>query len=91
MSHTPGPWQVNPDIPHLVGNGTAEVANLYWGELISGMEMRANARLIAAAPELLEALKAVIEWDDDCPFMLGEGFGELRERIETAIAKAEGR
>lgn len=43
-----------------------------------------NARLIAAAPELLEALKAVE------PYLLA-GDTELHDLVGRAIAKAEGR
>lgn len=48
-------------------------------------EARANARLIAAAPELLEALVAVERRiaDDD-------GFDGTKEIIRAAIAKATG-
>ena len=69
MKHTPGPWRLhtyldsgrpNPgsivaDNPH--GEGAEEVASIKW---IGGgfhAEQAANARLIAAAPELLEALR----------------------------------
>lgn len=52
-------------------------------------------RLIAAAPELLEALKEMLEtyggkYDDECRL---KDFGELEmiDRARAAIAKAEGR
>jgi hypothetical protein len=45
--------------------------------------MEANARLIAAAPELLEACKQALRRTS-----MSDG---LREEIEAAIAKAEGR
>jgi hypothetical protein len=65
IKHTPGPWFFsgkNPDCevryvslcidePFM-----AEIATLYHGE---GEEQEANARLIAAAPEMLEALMAL--------------------------------
>ena len=61
--HTPGPWRKS--IP--VGHGKAStildssreqyrLADVYWTPSGDG---EANARLIAAAPELLEALQAI--------------------------------
>lgn len=71
---TPGPWRANdsegagncgPNIfPFMVEAGTAErstgpvVAEVY-GDL-AGMPAEANARLIAAAPTMLEALEAFV-------------------------------
>jgi len=55
----------------------------------------ANARLIAASPEMLEALKAVVAYDgggvhsaDDVQQMLQ--YGEALKLVRAAIAKAEG-
>ena len=60
--HTPGPWRVHADrwIKATRGEHEGEIlaAPTYWmegGEAVAA-EGRANARLIAAAPELLEAL-----------------------------------
>jgi hypothetical protein len=51
----------------------------------------ANARLIAAAPELLEALVMVRDADDDCR---ADGLPTIppmaRAKIDRVIAKAEG-
>jgi hypothetical protein len=44
-------------------------------------ETQANARLIAAAPDLLEALRAMLEDDDH---------GEACSKARAAIAKATG-
>ena len=57
--HTPGPWEVHGN--NIVATkGNVDVAVIcYSGEHFTG-EDKANARLIAAAPELLEALRNVV-------------------------------
>lgn len=90
--HTPGPWKLD--------NEPSFHRNRVWTEdmrpivnLCSmGMspadidpEAQANARLIAAAPDLLEALHRV--WDD----IDDETMPATVEIIRAAIAKAEGR
>lgn len=63
--HTPGPWEVLPGEsrkPYLRVRGTClgrlyKIANVLLG--FSTEESKANARLIAAAPELLEALESI--------------------------------
>lgn len=58
------------------------------GDRVFNAESKANARLIAAAPEMLEALKLfVAEWDDG-NLRVSAG---LAEAITRAIDKAEGR
>lgn len=54
MKHTPGPWAVEDinGVPHVYAKGREEAV----ARIVSG---DADARLIAAAPELLEALKKV--------------------------------
>jgi hypothetical protein len=54
--HTPGPWTFDKDNLNIYANGM--VAETY-GHTHNG-ERHANARLIAAAPELLEALEALM-------------------------------
>jgi hypothetical protein len=51
-------------------------------------ESDANARLIAAAPDLLSALKAHLPWDED--YGPVQGWGIWQDAID-AINKAEGR
>ena len=63
MTHTPGPWTDAPDHKgtgvYTCPNGLPEghIANVNTGPVA----WQANARLIAAAPAMLEALKGVIE------------------------------
>jgi hypothetical protein len=59
--HTPGPWTVSED-------GSIEFADGYLGEAYdfngttrTDLPMMANARLMAAAPELLQALQELHE------------------------------
>lgn len=50
-------------------------------------EADANARLIAAAPELLEIAKLLI----GTPASLGLHIEEIQRRADAVVAKAEGR
>lgn len=68
--HTPGPWRVSAD---GVDVGSEDSFNPFGGCGCCGSPWltaddpevaKADARLIAAAPELLEACQAMIEWDD---------------------------
>lgn len=97
--HTPGPWLLRDDefvsVPGCVicvaPEEDLERSRAAWP---------ANARLIAAAPEMLEALKAALaapiiytgggedESIDDCGLV---GVQPIRDKIRGAIAKAEGR
>jgi hypothetical protein len=88
--HTPGPvWTAHDKRPHCHGfsifAGNEFVA--FVGDSDGRTDCASNARLIAAAPELLEALKDLLEWFDD----------ESRsprpaplKKARAAIAKAEG-
>lgn len=62
--HTPGPWVA--ERGHLTDRiyGIKNVTR--WNFLLRGKseEAQANARLIAAAPEMYEALKMFIAWED---------------------------
>ena len=90
--HTPGPWR---DWEESIGAVMAPRSNdASWGSravaLIaqwpSAEERAANARLIAAAPEMLEALEDARDWclDDD-----GGDYWPYKAIIE-AIDKATG-
>lgn len=98
MTHTPGPWAYDPDSKEVFGS--TEEHGCGWIALVEGndssdqplpAEMRAaNARLIAAAPELLAALKELVEYDDGSNDPGDLGY-EILQRCKAAIAKAEGR
>ena len=50
----------------------------------------ANARLIAAAPDLLAALKEMIAWQDTPAHIRGD-FPPIQKRCKAVIAQAEGK
>jgi hypothetical protein len=86
MSHTPGPWQTKD-----VGHGHCIHPNVAWVGQTSKQpreETAANARLIAAAPELLDVmlyLEKILSNESEKKFKF-----ELN-RIRHAIANAKGR
>ncbi len=60
---TPGPWRVTRGIGSRSGlyDIQAGSGTVYGGDVILfGMKVEANARLIAAAPDMAEALRAVL-------------------------------
>ena len=91
--HTPGPWSY---LPRHIAESEPEVrAPAGW--LICCTAGDEDARLIAAAPELLEALKAMVHEGRGASIALA-GFGFTTKDLNaaaacalTAIAKAEGR
>ena len=100
MKYTQGPWefrQTNIDDPAFISdihaphqdnpseNGTDPVVARTSYRHIGG-EAEANARLISAAPELLECLR---EWNSVMINSGTEVFDEILKRTEKAIAKAE--
>jgi hypothetical protein len=86
--HTPGPWTALKTVVAMKQNLKVGVLT---GKIdFPAEELEANARLIAAAPELLEALEYV-------SMNLGLGQGqidpkivELQKTMKAAIAKAKG-
>ena len=91
--HTPGPWKAveaayNPPGWLWVQNGPgALLADVHQNVNIPMDARNANARLMAAAPELLEALQEIITAAD------GEGWSQLDAgftKARAAVAKALG-
>lgn len=81
--HTPGPWLLNQYGEPVDASGEVILAKGL--ALTNSDEAKANSRLIAAAPELLEALKLLLAARKDFELMTAAS------AAETAIAKAEGR
>lgn len=93
--HTPGPWEFAETASGHYGiwGGENWLATTRWGT--EPVRERANARLIAAAPALLAAAKAVIDERDsylmsDEPAAAPGTVDALYNELRTAIAKAEG-
>lgn len=88
MMHTPGPWTVDPKTlavyaPDRHGHAAAvRVAQRGLAPLPTN-ELRANAALVAAAPDLLAALQLVYA-------NAGESPEWIRSRIAPVIARATG-
>lgn len=83
MSHTPGPWEALwPKFDSVIVDDEERVIASVSFSDHGDKECEANAWLIAAAPELLSALKFLLELGAD---------DDRRIAAEQAIAKAEGR
>ena len=80
--HTPGPWEVHGRQPTFVraNGGKKHVANT--DSMGDDEENKANARLIAAAPELLESLREILDGGIADPAAV--------RRAHAAIANATG-
>ena len=104
-NHTPGPWhavRANEDRFYIDGQGAPVLAWVF-GDLpeFRGGKMEANADLIAAAPEMYEALKRCIvalealypsgerielEYEDE-----QRAIASLLDYCRAALAKADGK
>lgn len=82
--HTPGPWvyhkQLNGSLTFFGENGNRAILSA--ARLIN---QEANARLIAASPELLDALKGMLEVFGD---EFGMGNSSVCDDARAAITKA---
>jgi hypothetical protein len=96
--HTPGPWRLRGGAVRSEANGW-EVCRPYETDAPTGLrECSANARLIAAAPDLLAALRPLAVWaenerrmhlshdeENEAAYM-----GALADAARAAIEKATG-
>ena len=103
MSHTPGPWRIVGEgimagLPDKDGRYTRDTQVLPFyccdSKSQTGMRHAADARLIAAAPELLDSLRQCQSWLREYHTQHGspmdDGLFALDEQVSEAIAKATG-
>lgn len=99
MKHTPAPWTLleNDSEPcQLIGNGTIHIADIFATDFPAGA---ADARLIAAAPDLLTELEHTARNLRSMIHMLSVNTDAVDRKLleswlartDAAIAKAEGR
>lgn len=68
FDYTPGPWGATEDAPIIIHGGDLRGIAHVIGKTMGEAETKkaiANARLIAAAPQMLEALQGLIKLIDD--------------------------
>lgn len=94
--HTPGPWKIKSNgnglTPSIVTDdefaATWEIARI---KDVPAGAYKANASLIASAPDLLQALEHILksaEWQGGVTYKIKDG--DL-EKARVAIAKAKGK
>ena len=82
MSHTPGPWAIGKPTEYINQVKIEPTIGIVYG---AGEEVKANAALIAAAPDMLTALEdseRILEWGEPEP-------KPALARVRAAIAKAK--
>lgn len=95
--HTPGPWEISKHgtpahspqfgvyAPNSPWNGVNDLA------IVKDDNAEANAQLIAAAPDLIEACKMAEEFLRlECDCSESDDDGNPLKELRAAIAKAEG-
>ena len=93
--HTPGPWIIKDDDQYdhvfTAAKPHRRIANVYGGVKGSNdldLQNQANARLIAAAPELLAACQAFV--DSDCQDGVSLAFSMAIDAITKATEGLSG-
>lgn len=101
MSHTPGPWNIIERVNHLavvnepdnIRKRRLTISKIPLGPPEYRNERKADANLIAAAPDLLAELENIAnarpdKWDDE---VRDDFKGWAQSRARYAIAKARGK
>ncbi len=91
MSHTPGPWKAGKN-NYVYDKDNVVVAEIYyWDDSGCRKEDLDNKMLVAAAPEILEALELIVnEWAPWCDSDDPGGNEALLVNAKRVIAKAKG-
>jgi hypothetical protein len=86
---TPGPWHIVTDsADRSVIKSTTQPEKPHSVIVADSWVKQADARLIAAAPELLEALREILEWAQ-IPSDGSKTAVAIKVKAEAAISKAE--
>lgn len=91
MSHTPGAWRIAEEMRGLNNvrvHGVEDEKGFAIANCGTGDAGARNARLIAAAPELLELLELALPSVEECEQFNKPTRRDLSQRIRAAIAKA---
>jgi len=97
--HTPGPWKIRNDITKdtlICSENKTIICGIHQKNLNILSETKANAQLIAAAPDMLETLKQSYEMIDTLAGMSSwearsqDEIDEVMNQMLNAINKAEG-
>ena len=94
--HTPGPWQIGPsqlgNISCVLKAGHGHICDRPYGNGDGAKSWNANARLIAAAPDMLAACEQALERLEQHHRRLGMYGDDFRavENLTAAIARAKG-
>ncbi len=93
IQHTPGPWKRT----RRIAGGYTIKGKDFWPAVVLGDGPKnsgtaiANARLIAAAPKLLEALRGLVNCHTGAEWQTVEAQRQWWIAANKAIAEAEGR
>jgi hypothetical protein len=91
--HTPGPWRISGDAGHaanirITSVARRHIAKVYAESIAQDPVCEANARLIASAPDLLDALQALTSmFHPNTQYVNGH---PAAEKARAAIRKATG-
>lgn len=84
MNHTPGPWHFVPSSDARIPD---RITNAAGSNIVSGsIGFDPDARLIAAAPDLLAAVARALQWCEEHGDTRHKWYADAR----AAIARAEG-